>query len=60
MAVKSELSFILHDNAIDVVLGLDLVLRYPGLIAIQKRPQPNPIARLAVNLELLYKNRGNV
>jgi len=42
------------------VLGLDFVLRHAGLIAIQKRPQPNAVTGLVILAELLDKNRGNI
>ena len=49
---KRELSFILHDNAIDIVLGLDLVLRYPRLVAIEEGAEPHPVAGARILPEL--------
>ncbi len=54
------LSFILHDNAIDVMLRLYLVLRHPGLIAIDKWPEPDPEAGFIIDFVLLDENSRDI
>jgi hypothetical protein len=51
-ATEFRLSFILHDYAIDVVLGLYLVLRHPGLLTIDEWSEADTETGFVVGIEL--------
>ena len=55
-----RLSFIPHDYAINVMLGLYLVLRHPGLLTIDKWSEPDAETGFVVGIILLDKNRRDI